>query len=593
MGTSPSTGARAVLGREPLAELRSSLVAATVLVCLVPSTLAALLGSVPIGLMTLVASAVIAASAWKGLVAAHAEAVEDHVADTEHWVEDAYRRLTQIQRDLDQTKLREEEASRLALVAQRTTSGVLITDRDGRIEWINDGFTSLTGYSMDEALGRTPGALVRSSRTDPVESGKMGRAVREGLPYSGEVWNRRRDGSHFLSTIEIEPLFDADGDLTGFMGLEVDVTKERILAEEVAASETRMRKLIEDTQVVVWEYDPAQNRFLYVSPQVERYGYTAEQWLAPGFFQEVVHVEDCDDTMRACADATARGEDHELTYRMFCADGTLVWIRDLVKVVQRDDDSVVLRGVFVDVTEQRTVERSLEELSAHSRVEAERLEMALLGGDIALWDWQPPTGELVVNERWAEMLGTDAASIDHHDAWESAIHPDDRAPTASAMEAHLRGETGFFESTYRLQHVSGHWVWVLGRGKVVERANDGTPERFVGVQIDRTKDVVRSIELETLREQAEIANRAKSEFLANVSHEIRTPLTAILGYADILREDGDMERAPRRRVEMLQTIQPAGRHLHPLIHDIPDLSKIEAQRMTIEEVEFSLPELGV
>ncbi|MEM9381053.1 MAG: PAS domain-containing protein, partial [Planctomycetota bacterium] len=587
MGTSPSTGTRAALGREPLAELRGSLVVAAALVCLVPSTLVALLGSISLGLITLVTSAVIAASAWKGLVAAHAEAARDHVADTEHWVEDAYRRLTQIQRDLDQTKLREEDASRLALVAQLTPRGVLITDRDGRIEWVNEGFTTLTGYSMDEALGRTPGTLLRSSRTDSVESGKMGRAVREGLPYSGEVWNRRRDGSHFLSTIEIEPLLDADGELTGFMGLEVDVTKERILAEEVAASETRMRKLIEDTQVVVWEYDPAQNRFLYVSPQVERYGYAAEEWLAPGFFQEVVHDDDCEETMRACAAATARCEDHELTYRMHCADDTLVWIRDLVKVVRRDDGSVVLRGVFVDVTEQRTVERNLEELSAHSRVEAERLEMALLGGDIALWDWQPQTGELVVNERWAEMLGAETSSVDRYDVWESAIHPDDRAPTASAMEAHLRGRTTFFESTYRLRHASGRWVWVLGRGKVVERTDDGSPVRFVGVQIDRTKDVIRSMELESLREQAEIASRAKSEFLANVSHEIRTPLTAILGYAEILREDGDIERAPRRRVEMLQTIQSAGRHLLVLINDILDLSKIEAQRMTIEEVEFS------
>ncbi|MDP1660821.1 MAG: ATP-binding protein, partial [Phycisphaerales bacterium] len=98
----------------------------------------------------------------------------------------------------------------------------------------------------------------------------------------------------------------------------------------------------------------------------------------------------------------------------------------------------------------------------------------------------------------------------------------------------------------------------------------------------------RTAELEFAQAQAEGANRTKSEFLANMSHEIRTPLTAILGYADLLREDGDINAAPARRLQAIQTIKNAGSHLLTVINDILDLSKIEADKMTVEVVETSL-----
>jgi signal transduction histidine kinase len=84
--------------------------------------------------------------------------------------------------------------------------------------------------------------------------------------------------------------------------------------------------------------------------------------------------------------------------------------------------------------------------------------------------------------------------------------------------------------------------------------------------------------------QADGANRSKSEFLANMSHEIRTPMTAILGYADVLLEDGDLEQAPPGRLEAARTIKRNGQYLLQIINDILDLSKIEAGKMTVERV---------
>jgi PAS domain S-box-containing protein len=126
----------------------------------------------------------------------------------------------------------------------------------------------------------------------------------------------------------------------------------------------------------------------------------------------------------------------------------------------------------------------------------------------------------------------------------------------------------------------------------------GQARGFMAIESDISEQITnreqlrqRNAELERLRLEAEAASEAKSAFLANMSHEIRTPLTAILGYTDVLRDEGDLSRAPVKRLELIDTIRLSGQHLMRIINDVLDLSKIEAGKLLLESTDTPLDEL--
>lgn len=133
--------------------------------------------------------------------------------------------------------------------------------------------------------------------------------------------------------------------------------------------------------------------------------------------------------------------------------------------------------------------RTREQLRAQQqqllRQNEERLELALEGAELGLWDRNFSTNVRTYNERWSAMLGYSSREIDGPGtAWQDLLHPDDLAATSEALGRHIHGETSYFESEHRLRHKNGRWVWVLARGRVVERDADGLPVRMVGTQMD-------------------------------------------------------------------------------------------------------------
>jgi PAS domain S-box-containing protein len=226
----------------------------------------------------------------------------------------------------------------------------------------------------------------------------------------------------------------------------------------------------------------------------------------------------------------------------------------------------------------RALERSLE-----------RLQLALDGANVALWDWNVIENRTYYSEGWARMLGLSPEEVgDSVEIWERLIHPEDKLIATQKLAAHVAGLSDRYQAEFRLRTKEGGWRWIQARGKVVARAADGSPTRVAGTHLDITEHKQLQNTLAEARDAALAGSRAKSAFLANMSHEIRTPLNAILGYSQLMMRDPSLGRAA---TDKLNIINRSGEHLLALINGILDLSKIEAGRMELNAVQFDAADL--
>ena len=168
----------------------------------------------------------------------------------------------------------------------------------------------------------------------------------------------------------------------------------------------------------------------------------------------------------------------------------------------------------------------------------ERFVLAIEGARLGLWDWNVITNELVWNDYMLIMLGYEPGDLKHsYASWEKLVHPQDLPGVEVLIEEHLKGESSVYESEYRMQSKAGTWLWILDRGRVLQFAEDGRPERFVGTHLDITER--KAAEDERLQFESQMQHTQKLESLGvlagGIAHDFNNILTAILGNADLAR----------------------------------------------------------
>ncbi|WP_270452577.1 diguanylate cyclase [Halonatronomonas betaini] len=116
----------------------------------------------------------------------------------------------------------------------------------------------------------------------------------------------------------------------------------------------------------------------------------------------------------------------------------------------------------------------------------EKLNLIIEGTNVGTWEYNIQTGKTVYNEKWAEMIGYTLEELnpDSIETWDSLVHPDDVKKSEKRFQEHLKGKTDFYKCEKRLKHKDGHWVWVLGQGKLISRTEDGSPLKVLGININ-------------------------------------------------------------------------------------------------------------
>ncbi|WP_221030046.1 response regulator [Actomonas aquatica] len=221
-----------------------------------------------------------------------------------------------------------EQTRRLTIVAKNIHNAVVITNSQGELEWCNEGFTRLTGWRIEEVMGRRPGTFLQGPESEARAIQIMHEAQRQRQPFTIEMINYHRDGHAYWVFIEAQPLFDREDQFTGYMAIESDITERKRTALQLAQQEAQLRFVFESSPVgMSWVRHDNLNAQI-VNPAYQRItGLRAERARRPGALLEVMLPEERAEVEVLDERLTAGEINHyELERRLLQPDGKVVWV---------------------------------------------------------------------------------------------------------------------------------------------------------------------------------------------------------------------------------------------------------------------------
>lgn len=333
-------------------------------------------------------------------------------------------------------------------------------------------------------------------------------------------------------------------------------------------SEQRFRKIADASPVLLWISDETGNRTLSNKAWCDFTGLTQEQSLAE-CWRETLHPDDRDvyqAKWRECATANSRFQ-HE--FRLRHTSGTYRWVLEqAIPLFASNGRLEAYVSSCVDLSLRSSDELQYQHNEARFRAISEAAPLGIVVTD--------SQGNCVYSNHQFQTIAGLSSDQSLGSGWLRALHPDDHAAIQAAwLEATKK--TDSFETSFRYQRPDTSIAWCSVKAAAINSTD--TVSGWVLTVEDITKKRQAELELVEAKQAAEAAMHTKSQFLANMSHEIRTPLTAIIGFAEALRDEGKYEPT---QLHCLEVIVNNGKHLLSIINQILDLSKIDAGALTIE-----------
>ncbi|MBK8040816.1 MAG: PAS domain S-box protein [Verrucomicrobiaceae bacterium] len=556
------------------------------------------------------------------------------VLQTQRMASDDLQKLNQ-RLTAQRAQLREQEAQsrKLALVAARTDNAVVVTDAEGRIEWVNEGFTRITGWPLAEVSGRTPGSFLQGPDTDPATIAHMRECVREQKSFRTEVLNYHRNGTKYWTALEVQTIRNDAGEVTNFMAIESDVTSRRnddqrralqysasrILADADTIRQASAKVIqmictnlgwsaggmwmldanLKQLRLAELWHEPSRDHAAFVKMSRELTfmsgsGLPGLVWQTgrSQWFRDFAAQPEIFPRASVAAEANLHGA---LAFPIV-ARGETIGVIEVFSVEIVDPDDALLQalagignqmGQFI---ERKVAEDQLLQTNALQRAILESANYTIIStkpdGTIVTFN---RTAEHKLGYKAEEMIGKQTPAIIHV--------PEEVIARASELSTELGHEIQPGFETFVAKASQGEidereWTYVRKDGShfpvrlsITALFNEqGQITGYLGIGSDITEQKRAAEELLQAKEAAEAASTAKSDFLATMSHEIRTPMNGIIGMSSLLL-DTQLEAKQR---EMVEAVRHSGDALMTIIEDILDFSKIEARKLDLVEEAFRL-----
>lgn len=455
-------------------------------------------------------------------------------------------------------------------------NGIVITGRDGAIEWVNNAFTELTGFTQDEVIGRNP-RILKSGLHGQEFYENLWNTIRSGHVWKGELKNRRKDGSIYIEEQTITPVKNHKGAITHFIGIKQNITDRKASEDALKESEKKYRDFYE--QDLTGDYQVAlDGTIMDCNPAFARMmGYESVSEILKKNVREFYPNPRERESFIEQMEQEKILTNYEID--LVKKDGTVITcVENLIGKFDEHGKLTEYLGYMYDITEQKKAESAL-------RQNEHLLSMAGKLARLGAWSIDLAKGHVTWSEEVAAMHGKPAGFSPTLEELIRYFAPEciDRW-IESYNQCALLGTS--FDDELQIITVNGKKRWIRSIG-VAERNELGNIYRIQGAMQDIHETKLVRKELQEAKEKAEAGDKLKTAFLNNISHEIRTPLNGILGFGQLVMQN---DLSSQEKKEHLGYLEKSIERLLSTVTDYLDISMIVTGQMHSKPERFPVNE---
>ncbi|MDB5128431.1 PAS domain-containing protein [Mucilaginibacter sp.] len=455
-----------------------------------------------------------------------------------------------------------DETRQLSIVASKIRNGVVISNADDQVVWINDAFENITGYKLQDVAGKFLGEILNGKPKDAETEKKLIEARKNNQPYEVELSLVSKDGRPLWILVTNTIIYAADGSLEKYIRIITNITARKRAESDVEILSFAARKspsgiMIRDMKgAIIWMNEAMEHII----------GYSLEELKGQKVGDKLVGEGTDMEIYREAVQAVKENKSYEIEIKIYKKDGSTAWVFISNSPLFNEVGGIERQiGVMVDITERKKTE---EELTMLSLVASKTTSGVVINDSEGKVEW--------VNTAFEHITGYSLNDVKNKHLGDSLKGElTDVSIIQKARE--LSEQKQSFEVDLLIYRKDGQPLWISVINSVI-MGDNGRVDKYIETIIDITAKKKAELELISAKEEALQLSRAKDMFIGVMSHEIRTPLNAVIGMSHLLLNDNPLES----QKENLSILKFSAENLMTLINDVLDFTKIETGNVELE-----------
>jgi PAS domain S-box-containing protein len=464
-----------------------------------------------------------------------------------------------------------DETKQLSLVASKIRNGVVISNVNDEVVWINDAFENITGYNIQDVEGKFLGEVLKGKPKDAEAEKILIEAREKNQPYEVELSMVSKHGRPVWILVTNSVIYAADGSLEKYIRIITNITARKRAESDVEILSFAARK--SPSGIMIRD---AKGHIIWMNEALEHIiGYSMEELKGHTVGTLLIGEETNLEVFQGAVEAVKANKPYEVEIKIYKKDGTTAWVFISNSPLFNEVGGVERQiGVMVDITERK---KSEEQLTMLSLVASKTTSGVVINDSAGKVEW--------VNNAFEQITGYSLNDVkDKHLGDSLKGELTDIAIIQKARELSEKKQS--FDVDLLIYRKDGQPLWISVINSVI-MGDNAKVDKYIETIIDITAKKKAELDLIATKEEALQLSRAKDMFIGVMSHEIRTPLNAVIGMSHLLQEDNPLES----QKENLSVLKFSAENLMTLINDVLDFTKIETGNIELEKARVDIRDM--